>query len=36
MTTDPWLGHRDLCSLQWSDRCDCLDDPVTEPTKEED
>lgn len=19
----PWLGHRDACSLQWSDECDC-------------
>lgn len=18
-----WLGHRDLCSIQWSDYCDC-------------
>lgn len=24
--TEPWLGHRDLCSIQWSDYCDC-DDP---------
>ena len=24
-TREPWLGHRDHCSLQWSDRCDCLD-----------
>lgn len=20
-----WLGHRDLCSIQWSDYCDCAD-----------
>jgi hypothetical protein len=20
---EPWLGHRDACSLQWSDECDC-------------
>lgn len=20
---EPWLGHRDLCSIQWSDYCDC-------------
>lgn len=20
---DIWLGHRDLCSVQWSDICDC-------------
>jgi hypothetical protein len=20
-----WLGHRDLCSIQWSDYCDCLE-----------
>lgn len=20
---DEWLGHRDLCSIQWSDWCDC-------------
>lgn len=33
---EPWTGHRDLCSSQWSDHCDCLDEPVTEPTKEED
>lgn len=19
-----WLGHRDLCSIQWSEYCDCL------------
>lgn len=23
-----WLGHRDLCSIQWSDYCDCEDVPV--------
>lgn len=21
--TEPWLGHRDLCSVQWSEYCDC-------------
>lgn len=21
--TEPWLGHRDLCSCQWSDWCNC-------------
>jgi hypothetical protein len=20
---EPWLGHRNLCSSQWSDFCDC-------------
>jgi hypothetical protein len=20
---EPWLGHRDACSLAWSDECDC-------------
>lgn len=20
-----WLGHRDLCSIQWSEWCDCGD-----------
>lgn len=20
---EPWLGHRDWCSLQWSPDCDC-------------
>jgi hypothetical protein len=20
---EPWLGHWDLCSIQWSDYCDC-------------
>lgn len=24
--TEPWLGHRDLCSIQWSDYCDCMPD----------
>lgn len=19
-----WLGHDDLCSIQWSDYCDCM------------
>ena len=23
-----WLGHRDLCSIQWSDYCDCIEPPV--------
>lgn len=24
-----WIGHRDLCSIQWSDYCDCdPDNPV--------
>ena len=37
---DPWLGHRDLCSLQWSSICDCdPDNPIdfsdsTEDTEE--
>jgi hypothetical protein len=22
-TRDPWLGHRDLCPLQWGEPCDC-------------
>jgi hypothetical protein len=26
--TEPWLGHRDLCSSQWSTWCDCGDVPV--------
>lgn len=28
-----WLGHRDLCSIQWSDYCDCEDpnNPVEIP-----
>ena len=21
--SEPWLGHRDLCSSQWSSICDC-------------
>lgn len=21
--SEPWLGHHDLCSIQWSDVCDC-------------
>jgi hypothetical protein len=21
--SEPWLGHWDLCSIQWSDYCDC-------------
>lgn len=25
--TEPWLGHRDACSLQWSDECDCPNGP---------
>jgi len=24
---EPWLGHHDFCSLQWSDRCDCINGP---------
>lgn len=23
LSPQPWLGHRDLCSLQWSPICDC-------------
>lgn len=23
--TEPWLGHHDLCSIAWSDYCDCED-----------
>lgn len=33
-----WLGHRDLCSIQWSDVCDCdPDNPIdfSEDTDEE-
>lgn len=27
--TEPWLGHRDLCSSQWSEWCDCdPDNPI--------
>lgn len=26
-----WLGHRDNCSLQWSNRCDCNDPPCSCP-----
>ena len=22
-----WLGHRDLCALQWGEDCDCPDGP---------
>jgi hypothetical protein len=22
--TEHWLGHWDLCSIQWSDYCDCI------------
>lgn len=29
--SEPWLGHRDLCSIQWSDYCDCGDEPVKPP-----
>ena len=41
---DPWLGHRDLCALQWGEPCDCPngaeylaeqrpdDDPAPTPT----
>lgn len=26
---EQWLGHRDLCSIQWSEFCDCEpDEPV--------
>jgi hypothetical protein len=25
---EPWLGHRNLCSSQWSDWCNCGDEPV--------
>lgn len=21
--TEPWLGHRDWCALQWQQPCDC-------------
>ena len=35
---EPWLGHRDLCSVQWSEYCDCdpevpvdLSDATEEP-----
>lgn len=27
-----WLGHRDMCSLQWSDRCNCNDPIEPDPT----
>ena len=20
-----WLGHRDLCPIQWGEECDCID-----------
>jgi hypothetical protein len=34
--TEPWLGHRDSCSLQWSSTCDCdPNQPVTFPDFEE-
>lgn len=27
--SEPWLGHRDLCSIQWSSICDCdPDNPI--------
>lgn len=30
--TEPWLGHRDLCSIQWSEYCDCPpDEPIHLP-----
>lgn len=29
-----WLGHRDLCSIQWSDYCDCEDAPPVLVTSE--
>ncbi len=28
---DPWLGHRDLCALQWGEDCDCVDPEPIEP-----
>ena len=21
--SEPWLGHRDLCPIQWGEPCDC-------------
>lgn len=24
---EPWLGHRDLCPLQWGEECDCPNGP---------
>ena len=29
-TSGEWLGHRDLCPIQWGEPCDC-DDPPLEP-----
>lgn len=26
--TAPWLGHENLCSIQWSPICNCGDEPV--------
>ena len=28
--SEPWLGHRDLCSIQWSDICDCDPDNLAD------
>ena len=24
---EPWLGHRDLCPIQWGEDCDCDNGP---------
>jgi len=33
---EPWLGHWDGCSIQWSDICDCdPDNPVNLAKAEE-
>jgi hypothetical protein len=29
-----WIGHRDLCALQWGEECDCND--VADPGLDED
>lgn len=29
--SEQWLGHRDLCSLQWSNVCDCGPVKAAEP-----
>ena len=30
-TPSEWLGHRDLCPIQWGEPCDCEEAPNPEP-----
>lgn len=31
-----WLGHRDLCPIQWGEECDCVDPQEAEDATQAD